>query len=444
MSMKYLGKWAAGAAFLVATLGGGASYAAEQFIPVPSYRVGAYAAGGSGVFGGMLDYFNLINERDGGINGVRLVWEECEFEYRTPRAVACYERLKDKGERGAPLFQFVSTGATYSVLPRARKDRIPVLSVGYGRSDSADGRVFPYAFPLVTTYWSQNSAKIRFIGMQEGGMERLKGKTLVNLHHGSGYGRETVPILDRQAERYGFRVVHLEVPHPGTEQHSQWLKIRRLNPDWVILRGWGVMNPTALKTAAKVGYPRERMVGVWWSGAEEDVIPAGDAAKGFIAAGFHPGGTGFDVHRDLKSQVYDRGLGDLDDPARVGSVYHNRGLITGMLTVEAIRRAQEKYGVRPLSGEEVRWGLENLDLSEADIEALGFKGLAQPLKLSCADHEGGGAVIFSQWDGARWVPLTDWVESDRELVRSMIEASAARYAEAQGITPRECASPAAS
>jgi len=47
----------------------------------------------------------------------------------------------------------------------------------------------------------------------------------------------------------------------------------------VILWGWGVMNPTALKTAAKVGYPREKILGVWWSGAEEDVLPAGSAAK---------------------------------------------------------------------------------------------------------------------------------------------------------------------
>ena len=214
-------------------VGGGAGpvHADEQFIPVPSYRVGPYAAGGKGIFGGMIDYFNLVNRRDGGINGVKLSWDECEFEYRTPRAVACYERLKTRGEKGASLFQFVSTGATYALLARSAEDKIPLLSIGLGRSDSADGRVFPYAFPLVTTYWSQSTAKIRFIGSREGGMEKLRGKTLVNLHHGSGYGRETIPILDRQAERYGFRVVHLEVPHPGVEQHSQWLKIRRLDPD---------------------------------------------------------------------------------------------------------------------------------------------------------------------------------------------------------------------
>ena len=415
----------------------------EQFIPVPSYRIGPYGVGGSAIFGGMIDYFNLINARDGGIDGVRLAWEECETEYRTPKTVACYEQLKTRGDKGASLFQFVSTGATYAVLERASKDKIPLLSIGYGRTDSADGRVFPYVFPLVTTYWSQNSAKIRFIGMQEGGMDKLRGKVIVNLHHGSGYGRETIPILDKQAHIYGFKVVHIEVPHPGTEQQSQWLKIRRLKPDWVILRGWGVMNPIALKTAAQTGFPRDRMVGVWFSGAEEDVEPAGDAAIGFIAAGFHPGGTGFPVHQDLQRYVYSAGLGNLEDPARVGSVYYNRGLITAMISVEGIRTAQQKYGQRTLSGEEIRWGIENLQLSADRIKQLGFEGLAQPLEVSCADHEGGGAVLFSRWDGKRWVQLTDWIEADKDLVRPMIEASAARYAKEHGITLRDCAQEAA-
>ena len=67
----------------------------EQFIPMLSYRVGPYAAGGSGYFGGAIDYFNLVN-MNGGINGVKLAWEECETEYNASRGVECYERLKKK------------------------------------------------------------------------------------------------------------------------------------------------------------------------------------------------------------------------------------------------------------------------------------------------------------------------------------------------------------
>src|SRR5229473_5032435 len=286
----------------------------EQFIGLPTYRVGPYASPGTGIFGGLIDYLTLINERDGGINGVKLVWEECETEYNTARGVECYERLKMRGTTGNTVFHPNSTGITYAVLDKAAQDKIPVVSIGYGRTDAADGRVFPYVFPLVTTYWSQSTAKIKFIGMKSGGMDKLKGKKIVNLYHGSAYGKETIPILDLQAKKYGFTVTHIEVPHPGNEQESQWLQIRQAKPDWVILRGWGVMNPVALKTAAKVGYPRDHIVGVWWSGAEEDVEPAGDAAKGFITAAFHPSGTDFPVLQAIKKHVYEGGKkGNLED-----------------------------------------------------------------------------------------------------------------------------------
>src|SRR5215467_3266015 len=67
----------------------------EQFIPVLSYRIGPYAAGGSGYYGGAIDYWTLVN-LGGGINGVKLKWEECETEYNASKGVECYERLKKK------------------------------------------------------------------------------------------------------------------------------------------------------------------------------------------------------------------------------------------------------------------------------------------------------------------------------------------------------------
>ncbi len=411
----------------------------EQFIPMTSYRVGPYAAGGTGVFGGFIDYLDMLNRRDGGINGVKLTWEECETEYKNDRGVECYERLKGKGPTGASMFNLLSTGITYACIERATTDKIPLVSMGYGRTDASDGRVFPYVFPLITNYWSQNTAKIKFIGMKEGGMDKLKGKKIVNLHHGSAYGKETIPILDLQAKKYGFTVTHIEVAPPGNEQESQWLQIRQAKPDWVILRGWGVMNPVALKTAAKVGFPRDHIIGVWWSGAEEDVVPAGEAAKGYIAAGFHPSGTDFPVIKDVQKHVYSGGhKGNLEDPSRLGSIYYNRGIIHGIVNTEAIRTAQGKFGKKPLTGEQVRWGLENLNIDEKRIKELGALGLLQPMKVSCTDHEGGGAVKFQQWDGTKWKVITDWIKSDQSIVRPRIEESAAAYAKEKGITPRDC------
>ena len=426
-------------AAIAGLLGSAVASADEQFIGLPSYRVGPYASGGSGLFGGWIDYMQLVNERDGGVNGVKLTWEECETEYNNARGVECYERLKKKGSTGNSVFQPVSTGITYSVLDKVAQDKIPMVTIGYGRTDAADGRVFPWVFPMITTYWSQASAIVNYMGQKEGGMDKLKGKKIGLLYHDSAYGKESHAIMDKLAAKHGFEVIKIAVAHPGNEQQSQWLQIRQAKPDYVVLWGWGVMNPTAIKAAAKTGFPREKLIGVWWSGAEEDTIPAGPAAKGFVAAGFNVAGANYPVVADIKKHVYGKNKGNMEDKARVGSVYYNRGVVHGIITVEAIRKAQEKYGKgKALTGEQVRWGFENLNLDEARLKALGATGFMPPLKLSCADHEGPGKVKFQQWDGAQWKVITDWVDSDRPLVRGMIEESAAAYAKEKGIKPRDC------
>lgn len=413
--------------------------AQEQFIGLPSYRVGPYAAGGSGIYGGWIDYMTLINERDGGINGVKLTWEECETEYNNARGVECYERLKGKGPTGNTTFQPLSTGITYSVLEKVAQDKIPMVTIGYGRTDAADGRVFPWVFPMISTYWSQASGMVKFIGDKVGGLEQLKGKKIVYLYHDSAFGKEGIPLMEQSAQKYGFTLKQIPVAHPGNEQQAQWLQIRQEKPDYVILWGWGVMNPTALRAAARSGYPRDRIVGGWWSGSEEDTIPAGDAAKGYISANLSGVGTGFPVIQEVQKHVYARNKGNMEDKNRVGSVYYNRGIVHGILTVEAIRTAQQKFGAgKPMTGEQVRWGFEHLNLDADHLARLGATGLLPELKVSCADHEGAGKVKFQQWDGSKWLPLTDWIEADRTQVRGLIEASAGAYAKEKGITPRDC------
>lgn len=408
--------------------------AGEQYFPLQSYRVGPYAAGGTGFFGGFIDYLKYVNA-GGGVNGVKLTRSECETEYVVEKGVECYERLK-----GGPAAATnpLSVGIAYATLDRSTADRLPLITINHGRTDSTDGSVFPYAFPLQLNPYSEMSAIVNYIGQQVGGLDKLKGLKIVTLYHGSPYGKETNEVLKTLAARYGFALSLLEVPHPGNEQQSQWLNIRREKPDWVILRGWGVMNPVALKTAQKVGFPADRIIGNIWSNSEDDAAPAGTAAKGFIAITTHPSGTDFPVLQGIKKDVVDQGQGDLADPKRFGTVYYNLGVVNGILNVEALRIAQAKFGKQPLTGEQVRWGFENLKLDDARLKELGALGLVQPLQLSCADHEGGGAVRFQQWDGEKWNLISDWVQADRALLRPIIEASSHKYAAEKGIAPREC------
>jgi len=341
---------------------------------------------------------------------------------------------------GAPAAAMnpLSVGIAYALIDRATADKIPLITINHGRTDSTDGRVFPYVFPLSLNPYSEISAIINFLGEKEGGLEKLRGKKIAVLYHGSPYGKETQPIVELLASKYGFASTHIEVPHPGTEQESQWLQIKKLAPDWIILRGWGIMNPVALKTAAKIGYPVDHIIGNIWSNSEEDVIPAGPAATGFIAITTHPSGRDFPVLKDVDKYVLQAGRGNMADPKRVGTGYYNLGINNGILNVEAVRVAQAKYGNKPLTGEQVRWGFEHIHIDDNRLRELGAVGLLQPIQLSCKDHEGGGAVRFEQWDGKQFQVISDWVKADRALLRPIIEDSSSKYAKEKGLPIRDC------
>jgi len=192
-----------------------------QFVGILAYRTGPFAAGGSGFSSGMEDYMELMNMK-GGINGIKYSFEECETAYNTARGVECYNRFKDKMTFVHPL----STGITYALIPKGAKDHISVISSGYGRADASDGRVFPWVFTIPTNYWSQNTAKIKFIAIKQGwdGKDMatigkyLKGLKIANLHIDVPYGQETKPILDALAKKYGFTVRHFPVPWPGIDR----------------------------------------------------------------------------------------------------------------------------------------------------------------------------------------------------------------------------------
>ena len=390
-----------------------AQQANTQFIGITGYRVGPYGANGAAFFSGFIDYLNLVNERDGGINGVKLSWEECETEYNNAKGVECYERLKGKAATGPTAVHPMSTGITYALLDKAPADKVPLITFGYGRTDAVDGRVFPWVFPLVSNYWDAATGIVKFIGEKEGGADKLKGKKIVLLYHDSAYGKE---------------------PHPGNEQQSQWLQIRQYQPDWVILWGWGVMNATALKTAQKVGYPREKMVGNWWAGSEIDTEAAEGAANGYYAASLNLAGSDFPVVQDVQKLLVAKGKSQ-SNPKLLGTVLWNRGLAAAMMTVEAVRTAQGKFGKKPLTGEQVRWGIENLNIDAKRLQQLGFGTMLPGIKTSCTDHSGSGLVRFQQWTGTQWKPGSEWRSGDRAMIRKMVEESAAKYATEKNITP---------
>jgi branched-chain amino acid transport system substrate-binding protein len=410
-----------------------AAQANEIFVPVLVYRTGAYAPNGVPWADGFVDYLKLVNARDGGANGIKIAFEECETGYATDRGVECYERLKS---RKPVAVNPLSTGITYALTDKVPGDKIVLFTTGYGRADSVDGSVFAWNFPLLGTYWDAADMLVQHVKKRGS----LKGKKIALVYHDSPYGKEPIPLLEQRAKTEGFQLIKLPVTHPGVEQKATWLQVRRDRPDYVFLWGWGVMNSTSIKEAIAVSYPRLQMFGVWWSSAEPDVIPAEQAAKGYngIALG-HSDERDMPVHKDMIKVLYDKGQGTAKDKKDVGSVLYNRGMISAMLTVEAIKTAQAKYGKRVVTGEEVRWGAENLNLDAAKIRALGFGDIVQPLKTSCRNHAGVHRGRVHTWDGNDWSYTSDWYQADYKVIAPLVASSAKAYAGEKKITPRDCA-----
>ncbi len=302
-----LNRWLVGAAFAATMAGTMATPAAAQdsiYMPLLTYRTGAFAGSGIPIADGMRDYLEMINQRDGGVNGVKLVIDECETGYDTKKGVECYEAVKAKNP---VIVNPYSTGITLQLIPRAAVDKIVVLSMAYGLSPSADGNNFPWIFNPPLTYWDGASVMVAWMAQKEGGFDKLKGKKLGLIHLDAPFGKEPIPVLENLAKKYGFELQLYPIAAADMQnQGATWLNIRRNRPDYLYNQGWGAMNPTAVKEAVRNGFPIDRLVGVWWAGGDDDARAGEAGAKGYKALSFTMAGQNFPVIQDILTHVHAR------------------------------------------------------------------------------------------------------------------------------------------
>jgi branched-chain amino acid transport system substrate-binding protein len=377
-----------------------------------------------------------VNTRDGGVNGVKLNFEECETAYDAAKGVECYERLKNRGS-GASGFDPQSTGITFAVTDKAFRDKVAIQTMGYGLSQSVDGTVFEWNFPLLGTYWTAADVMLQDMRKKEKGS--LKGKKIALVYHDSPYGKEPIPLLQKVAAKEGFEVLLYPVTAPGIEQKSTWLQIRQQRPDYVMLWSAGVMTPAAVREAQASAYPREKIYSIWWAGSDHDVKDLGDGAKGYNTITVHNSSVTDKVHADLKKFVYDKGQGTASDVSEVGTMAHTRGMMISMLQVEAIRAAQKKYGKdKALTPVQVHWGFENLNLTAEKLKVLGFGEIMRPVQTSCSNHMGADWARIVQWNGSKWEIKSDWYQSDKSNIDPLVKEFADKYAKDKDITRRSC------
>ncbi len=408
------------AAMLASSFAASTAALADIYIPLLTYRTGPFAGSGTPTANGLHDYLTMLNERDGGIGGAKLIVEECETGYNAQKGVECYEGTKGKG---AVVYNPYSTGITLQLIPKAPVDKIPILSMGYGLSATAVGEKFPWTFNAPATYWSQMSAIIKYIDSNGG----IKGKKIGFTYLDVGYGREPIPLLEELSKEMGFSVVKIPVGVKEMQsQSSHWLQVRKERPDWMIMWGWGAMNPTAIKEAAKIKFPMDKFIGVWWSGGNVDVVPAGPGAKGYKSANFHGTGTSYGAIQDILKHVVKAGKSQAKEET-VGDNFYNRGVMNAVVIAEAIRNAQKISGKKDINGEDMRAGLETLSITAERLKEIGLEGFTNPIQVTCKDHAGAHPIYIQQWDGKAWNKVSDWIEPMKEAVRPKLIAAADKY-----------------
>ena len=396
-----------------------------------SYRTGPYAANGIPLADGYADYMTLLNERDGGIGGVKTRVIECETGYNTEKGVECYEATKGEG---VLVYEPYSTGMTYQLIPKTAADGIALHTGGYGRTSAKNGEVFRKVCNYPANYWDGASGAINHLLDINGG--NIQGKKVALVYHNSAYGKEPIRTLEVLAEKHGYELSLLPVDHPGQEQKSQWLQIRRDRPDYVLMWGWGVMNQVAIQEAVNIRFPMENFIGVWWSGSENDVLPAGPKANGYKALTFHGVGNEFPVLDEIKKYVVDAGkaagAGD-----QVGTVLYNRGMYMAMLHSEAARTAQKMTGNSDVSQGDMIKAMEAFEMTEAKMVDLGLPNFGPSFKVTCQNHGGDGLVAVAQWDAnaGSWNMISDYKQSDQSVVAKLIAEDSAAYAAENNITP---------
>jgi branched-chain amino acid transport system substrate-binding protein len=377
-------------------------------------RTGATQIVGTILCPGKHDYIALVNSK-GGVEGHKIKALEVDHEYKVPPGVESYERHK---KEGAVSIDVYGTPHIYALAAKLTEDRIPGTSPGFGSAAAADGIRYPYIFPIAATYWSQGAAAVDFVKKQLGG--NLKGKKIAYIFYDNPAGREPIEVLQDLAAIEGFQLREFAVPPPGVEMGAQVLDIaQRFRADFVIAHLFGGAPAVSIKELKRVGYPLRKVVSFVWGSAEANIEAAGGfaVAEGYYTMQFAGVGSDYPVLNEIREMYKKQGKPAPKEMA--STVFYNRGVLIAAVHVEAIRNALKAKPDGKITGVDVKAGFEK-------ISNFTLGGLVPPLKITPADHEGGGLVQIWQVKGGKFEKVTDWYSAYTDVVAKHIKAAGAK------------------
>ncbi len=351
---------------------------------------------------GQRDYISLINGR-GGVGGYMIEAEITDHANDQPRAIEAYERAK---AQGAVLIDPLSTPVARALVPRVLQDQINMITAFSGRSDAADGTAFPYVLPLTPNYWTQAGLLVDYFKQQDGGS--LQGKTVCFVHIDTPFGKEPLPIFEKLAAKEGFTFRAFPYTPPGNDQSAIWPQVRRARPDWTVFWGAAVGQTVALTEAIRNGLDMSRVSSsVWLSESDMEVVGK-DQTVGVMKVEPCVSGREPKIIQDILTEVVAAGKGAGSED-KVGTSYYNYGVMLAALMIEGVRRAAEIAPDGPVTGPWLNAGLRSITAYDAE-------GMIPPTTITPEDHQGGGFGRIARWDGAKFVPQTDWFSANQDVV----------------------------
>jgi branched-chain amino acid transport system substrate-binding protein len=379
-------------------------------------RTGPTQVVGTKLCPGTHDYIDLINSQ-GGVDGWKIDADEVDNAYQVPPAIEEYEHAKQEGAVGIMIY---GTPQTEALNQRLEQDKIPGTSPGFGIAASADGKYYPYLFPIAANYWSQGAAAVKFAKDQLGG--NLKGKKIAYIFYDNPAGHEPLPIIQALAKTEGFQLETFAVPPPGVDVSSQVLAIaQQYRPDFVIDHTFGKSPALVIKGLKENGYPLNKVVALVWASGEADITGAGgwDVAQGYNTMQFAGAGENYPIIKAIQEMYKKRG--EAPPAAMQATVYYNRGVEQGAIWVAAIRNALKLSHDQKPTPTQVKDGFEM-------IRDFTLGGLMPPLTVTAADHEGGGWVRIFQVKGDHLDPVTPWYRAYRSMVADKEDRTAEQMA----------------
>ena len=359
------------------------------------------------------DYAKILNQK-GGIEGHPIEILVQDHGNEPQRGIECYEKMK---REGAIAFDFLSTPVSRAVLPRAMADGNVMVQSFVGRGDAVDGDVFKWIFPIGPTYWGQMANNIHYIKTKSN--NNLKGVKISFIYPDYPFGQEPIGVLKTLAAKEDFDLQLVPNPMPGNDQAAAWSQIRRNNPDWVISWNLAGMHVVASREMKRNGIPMDKYISVNWLN-EVDLANIGlENAKGLKRGTNVTGGQSHPLMQQIIKDLYEKNKGS-GDRKHLNDVYYNTGLAIYASVFEGARLAIKQSGW-PLNPDKMKRGLESLKNFDAE-------GLIAPVTVTAKDHGGGGKTRIDMWDGAKWVPQTDWFSAYDDVVQDIVKKESGEFA----------------